>query len=96
MIVLCKYPNGLQTSRFGFSVSRRIGNAVVRNRIKRLLGEAVRLQGHLVDRGWDVVLIARAGVVGADYGSVERSVNHLLGLAQLFAGTAKGIGDEAK
>jgi ribonuclease P protein component len=84
MLVLCRAPNGLSNSRFGFSVSRRIGKAVVRNRARRLLREAVRLQSDMIFPGWDVVLIARRGIIVADYWAVERSVTHLLSLAGLL------------
>lgn len=57
---------------------------MVRNRVKRLLREAIRLHCDLISPGWDVVLIARKGIVGADYGTVERSVTALLGLMRLF------------
>jgi len=83
LIVLCKAPNGLPLSRFGFSVSRRIGKATVRNRARRLMREAVRLQLDLISPGWDVVLIARRGMVGASYWAVERSITYLLSLASL-------------
>lgn len=83
-LVLIRAPNGLQVSRFGFSVSRRIGGAVVRNRIRRLMRESVRLQLDLVAPGWDVVFIARKGIVGADYAAVEGSATRLLRLAGLY------------
>lgn len=94
MLVLCKRPNGLPASRFGFSVSRRIGEAVRRNRVKRMLREVVRLHTDLISPGWDVVLIARRGIDGADYSAVEDSVTYLLGSAELFGSTPGAATDE--
>ncbi|HHX63597.1 MAG TPA: ribonuclease P protein component [Chloroflexi bacterium] len=86
-IVVCRLRNDLPYSRFGFSVSRRIGNAVTRNRVRRLMREVVRMHHDLVEPGWDVVLIARRGIGGADYWAVERSVSHLFGVARLYKET---------
>ncbi len=81
LLVLLRAPNDLEIARFGFSVSRRIGGAVVRNRYRRLMREAVRLQLDRVAPGWDVVLIARQGIVGTDLGALESSVARLLQVA---------------
>jgi ribonuclease P protein component len=83
LIVLCALPNGLARSRFGFSVSRRVGNAVVRNRLKRRLREVVRLQLQGIAVGWDVVFIARPPIARADYREIERVVGRLLRQAGL-------------
>jgi len=83
MLVLCKLGRGLGDTRFGFSVSRRLGKAVVRNRIKRLLRQSVHQRLGSIAPGWDVVLIARQGVLGAPYWEVDRAVGHVLGLAGL-------------
>jgi ribonuclease P protein component len=50
-------PNGLDHSRLGLSVSKKHGSAVIRNRIKRLMREAFRLQRHELPRGLDLVLV---------------------------------------
>ena len=75
--------DGAAASRFGFTVSRRIGNAVECNRIKRRLRAAVREAE--VEGGWDVVLIARRGLIGSDYWDITRSVRGLLGRAGIGA-----------
>ncbi|MEX0745928.1 MAG: ribonuclease P protein component [Phycisphaeraceae bacterium] len=52
-------PNDLAFNRLGLSVSRRVGNAVVRGRIKRLLREAFRLEQHDGPQGYDMVIGVR-------------------------------------
>jgi ribonuclease P protein component len=83
LAVLCILENSLPYSRFGFSVSRRIGNAVVRNRVKRRMREAVRLRMHQYRSGWDCVLIARGPIRGATYVEIERACARLFHRASL-------------
>jgi ribonuclease P protein component len=58
-LVAHSLPNGLAHSRLGLSVSRRVGNAVRRNRVKRMLRESFRLQPRVLTRGYDLVIVAR-------------------------------------
>jgi len=66
-------------SRFGFTTGRALGGAVVRNRVKRRLREIVRSLP--VAEGWDIVLNARSGCVGADFHELKNGVTELLGKA---------------
>jgi len=60
-------PNGLDLSRFGWSIKKALGNAVARNRIRRRLREIVRMHRGEMGAGWDVVIHPRAAVGTAKF-----------------------------
>jgi len=82
LLVLKALPNECDFSRYGFSVTKNIGKAVVRNRIRRLLKEISRAAP--VKPGWDIVFIARPEAVAADYHELRKSVETLLLRANLI------------
>ena len=82
LMIIRAMPNGLGWSRFGIVASKKVGNAVIRNRVRRLLREAIRLTP--VKAGWDVVIIAREGAAGAHYRDIEPAFIKLLSRAKLL------------
>jgi ribonuclease P protein component len=69
----------------GVVAGRSVGNAVARNRAKRLLREAVRAYGAQLAAGWDVLLIARAPLAGVKLPQAQAAVGGLLKRARLVA-----------
>ncbi|MFC1983521.1 ribonuclease P protein component [Chloroflexota bacterium] len=89
LMVMKALPNGLNLSRYGFSVSKRVGKAVIRNRAKRLLREILRLTP--VEPGWDIIFLARPATATADYAELKKSVESLLFQAKLLLENYEGI-----
>ena len=84
LAVLVFLQNDLPYSRFGFTASRRVGNAVRRNRAKRLLRESVRLRLKTIKPGWDMVFIARPAIVNQPFQRVDTACERLLKNAHML------------
>lgn len=86
LVMLSAAPNGLPHNRYGFVTSKRIGNAVQRNRARRLLREATRhLHNGRLKTGWDVVWIARDDLARQPYSKVAQVLEELCRRADLLA-----------
>lgn len=68
----------LRASRFGMSVKRELGGAVLRNRIRRRVREIVRLHRNELPAGWDVVIHPRASVAEADFAALGEELVSLI------------------
>ena len=76
-LVMYIHENDRKKNRLGISVSKKVGNSVVRHRIARLLRESFRLNDGKFHSGWDIVVIARAGAKGKNYSDIESAYLHL-------------------
>jgi ribonuclease P protein component len=82
-LVVKTIPNQLEYSRYGISVSKRVGKAVVRNRVKRVLREILRLTP--LERGLDIIIIVRSPAALCDYHHLSKSILDLLSRARPMA-----------
>ncbi len=76
-----------ETTRFGMATGRALGSAVIRNRVRRRLREAIRSMGPSIQPGWDVLLIARPALVGADYETLVATLRRQLARGGVLGGT---------
>jgi ribonuclease P protein component len=84
MLTMAVAPNGLDHNRYGFIVSRRSGSAVVRNRVRRIMREVIRLSLSKIKPGYDVSLIARNEIVNQPYSVVREALELLFKRAGLW------------
>lgn len=74
----------LEHFRLGVSVSKKVGNAVVRNRLRRMMKEIIRLKKENMTLHYDYILLARKPVVEMDYAEMEKSIWHVIRKASLL------------
>ena len=76
-LVLYILDNGTDRNRLGISVSKKVGNSVVRHRVKRLIKESYRLNEERFLSGYDLVYIARVSSNDKSYREIEKSLLHV-------------------
>ena len=77
-IVLYVLPNDRDMNRLGISVSKKVGNSVVRHHLCRLVRESYRLHELSVSKGYDLVTVLRTSAREADFHQIEASLLYLL------------------
>ncbi len=70
--------NDIGRTRFGLSTGRRLGGAVVRNRVRRRLREALRASDHRPNGGWDILIVCRPQSATAGYTELRAALDKLL------------------
>jgi len=84
--------NGGSRSRFGISVKKALGGAVVRNRIRRRIRDILRRNKSEIPSGWDMVMHPRRSVAGANFAALQAE---LLGLLRGLSRPANPSGTQA-
>ena len=83
-LVMYVADNGLEKNRLGISVSKKVGNSIVRHRLTRLIRESYRLSEEHFRRGIDIIVIARACAKGKNYREIESALIHLGKLHKIY------------
>lgn len=76
--------NGTDITRLGISVSKKVGNSIVRHRMTRLIRESFRLNKENIRTGYDIVIIARSGLKGKGYEEASKAFLHLCSLHSII------------
>ena len=76
-LVMYVLENDLSTNRIGISVSKKVGNSVVRHRLTRLVRESYRLHEEMFNSGLDIVIVIRKDAALMTYAKIESAVLHL-------------------
>ena len=85
-LVMYVAQNNLSINRLGISVSKKVGNSIVRHRLTRLIRESYRLQEDMFSSGRDIVVIARGAAKGKNYRDIESALIHLARLHNIYKG----------
>ena len=83
-LVMYIVENNTDRNRLGISVSKKVGNSVVRHRITRLIRESYRLHENIFNSGLDIVVIARNNASSVSYFEIESALLHLAKLHQIL------------
>lgn len=83
-LVMYVKENGTAANRIGISVSKKVGNSVVRHRVTRLVRESYRLHESVFNSGLDIVIVARPSAAGISYEETESALLHLAKLHEII------------
>ena len=79
-LVMYIYHNNTDRNRIGISVSKKVGNSVVRHHLTRLIRESYRLNEEMFNSGLDIVVVVREAAASANFDEIQKSLLHLANL----------------
>ncbi len=83
-LVIYVLENNLEINRLGISVSKKVGNSVVRHHLARLIRESYRLHEDMFNSGLDIVVVARKSAASISYHDMESALLHLFRLHKII------------
>lgn len=86
LLVMYVFNNATDRNRLGISVSKKVGNSVVRHRVTRLIRESYRLNENCFQRGLDIVVVARVQAKEKSYWDLESALIHLGNMHHIIIG----------
>lgn len=84
LLVMYVMESGEEENRIGISVSKKVGNSIVRHHLTRLLREIFRLNNHRLKTGLNIIVVARVAAKKSDYKDLEGAYMHLCGLHHIL------------
>src|SRR5699024_3264048 len=85
-LILYRKKNDLDRTRLGITITRKFGNAVVRNRVRRRLNEIYRLNLYRINDGYDLVIIPKKNAVDLSYEELKSALEHILKISKVLKG----------
>ncbi|MCR4955841.1 MAG: ribonuclease P protein component [Lachnospiraceae bacterium] len=84
-LVMYVMNNNSKKNRIGISVSKKVGNSVIRHHVKRLIKESYRLHEEMFNSSLDIVIIARTSAADADFRQIESALLHVANLHKIIS-----------
>jgi ribonuclease P protein component len=83
-LVMYVMKNGTERNRVGISVSKKVGNSIVRHRLTRLIRESYRLNEYRFIKGLDIVIVVRVSAKEIDYHTMDKALMHVAGIQRIL------------
>jgi ribonuclease P protein component len=83
-LTLYKKKNNLQETRFGITITKKVGKAVIRNKIRRRIKEIYRKNLYRIKSGYDLIIIPKQNVVDISYKELESAMIHILKISNML------------